>query len=79
MPPVEPRFVNMNIYINISDKFITEIKYLFLCDPRANVVVETLYELAKDMLIDEVKTVTEEALFQSIGSNSATLSKKFQA
>jgi NifU-like protein involved in Fe-S cluster formation len=66
----------LNIYIDVRDGRITEIKYLCLCDPIANVVVETLCDLVKGMSIDEVKSVTEEAFFQEIGCDSEPLSKK---
>jgi NifU-like protein involved in Fe-S cluster formation len=66
----------MNIYIGVSDGRISEIKYLCMCDPTANVVVETLCGLAKGKTLEEAKTLTKEQFFDSIGSDGGTVRRK---
>ena len=66
----------MNIYISINDNFITEIKYLCLCDPIANVVVETLCNLVEGLSVEEAKAISKEDFYRAIGSDSESLSKK---
>ena len=66
----------MNIYIKITDNIITEIKYLCLCDPIANVVVETLCNLVEGLSVEEAKVITEGTFFRAIGSDSESLLKK---
>jgi len=66
----------MNIYISINDNFITEIKYLCLCDPIANVVVETLCNLVEGLSVEEAKAISKEDFYRAIGSDSESLSTK---
>ena len=42
----------LHIYIQISDYKVTDIKYLCLCDPTANVVVELLCGFLKGMTLE---------------------------
>jgi NifU-like protein involved in Fe-S cluster formation len=66
----------MNIYIMIEHNKIEDIKYLCFCDPVANVVVETLCNLVKGKMLEDVKTLTEADFTRTLGSNDDTLQKK---
>lgn len=66
----------INIYINISDGVIADIKYLCSCDPTANVVVETLCSLAKGKSIREAKELTKEQFYEEIGSDGGSVRRK---
>ena len=66
----------MNIYVKVKDDVIEDIKYLCSCDPTANVVVETLCELAKGKTIEEAKALTKEQFFEVIGSDGGTVRRK---
>jgi len=66
----------MNIYINISDNMITDIKYLCSCDPTANVVIEALCGLVKGLTLEKAKALTKEQLFKSIGSEDGIVHRK---
>ena len=66
----------MNVYIKIEHDRITDIKYLCICDPMANVVVETLCQLARGKTIDEAKKLDKRDFFNAIGSESELLEKK---
>ena len=66
----------INIYINVSDRVITDIKYLCSCDPTANVVVETLCSLAKGKSIREAKELTKEQFYEEIGSDGGSVRRK---
>ena len=61
----------MNIYINISGGIISDIKYLCLCDPTANVVVETLCGLVKGKTVEQVKALTKGSFFKAKGESVA--------
>jgi len=66
----------INIYINVSDGVIADIKYLCSCDPAANVVIETLCSLAKGKTIKEAKALKKEHFYEAIGSNGGTVRRK---
>jgi NifU-like protein involved in Fe-S cluster formation len=66
----------MNIYIQVTGNVISDIKYLCLCDPTANVVVETLCELAKGKTLDQAKALTKEQFFEIIGSSGGNVYRK---
>ncbi|MFC1920649.1 hypothetical protein ACFLYQ_02860 [Chloroflexota bacterium] len=66
----------MNIYVNISDGVIDEIKYLCSCDPTANVVIETLCNLVRGKTTKEAKALTKEQFFEAIGSDGGTVRRK---
>jgi NifU-like protein involved in Fe-S cluster formation len=66
----------MNIYIRVTDSVISDIKYLCMCDPTANVVVETLCVLASGKTIDEAKALTKEQFFEIIGSSGGNVYRK---
>ena len=66
----------MNVYIKIEHDSIIDIKYLCICDPMANVAVETLCQLAKGKTIEEAKRLSKEDFLQAIGSVDELLEKK---
>jgi NifU-like protein involved in Fe-S cluster formation len=66
----------MNIYIKATDGVITDTKYLCICDPTANVVVEVLCNLAKGLTLEEAKALTKEQFFEAIGSDGGTVRRK---
>jgi len=66
----------MNIYIKVNDGVISQISYLCVCDPPANVVVETLCELAKGLTLEQAKALTKEQFFAAIGSDGGTVTRK---
>ena len=66
----------MNIYIGVSEGRIASIKYLCMCDPAANVVVETLCSLGLGKTLEEAKALTKEQFFEAIGSDGGTVHRK---
>jgi NifU-like protein involved in Fe-S cluster formation len=66
----------MNIYLKVTDGVISEVKYLCMCDPTANVVVEALCELTRGKTIDDVKALTKEQFFAYIGSSGGNVYRK---
>jgi len=66
----------MNIYVNISGGVIDDIRYLCMCDPTANVVVEILCGLVKGKTIEQAKTLTKEPFFKAIGSEGEIVAEK---
>ena len=66
----------MNIYINIDDNIVEDIRYLCSCDPTANVVIEILCHLVKEKTISQVKALNEKDFYDFIGSQGETLQKR---
>ena len=66
----------MQLYINVINNRIDDIKYMCQCDPTANVAVEILCALLKGKTLDDAATLKEEAFFQFLGSNGEELQKK---
>jgi len=68
----------MQLYVEIRDWRITEIKYLCQCEPVANVAVEVLCSLARGLPLEQVKELSEEIFFETIGSRSEELQVKIR-
>jgi NifU-like protein involved in Fe-S cluster formation len=66
----------MNIFINVSDNVISDIKYLCSCDPTANIAVEVLCNLVKGKTLEEVTAVREDSFYQVVGSRGEEIQKK---
>ena len=66
----------MNIYIKVSNKVISEIKYLCTCDPTANVVVEVLCSLLQGKTIAEAEALKEKDFSDFFGSTGEEFLKK---
>ena len=69
----------MKIYIDIRGGEITEIKYLCLCDPTANVAIEVLCGILKGKTLDEAATIEPEAITGEVGSGGEELRTKATA
>jgi NifU-like protein involved in Fe-S cluster formation len=66
----------MQLYLNIADNQIDEIRYVCSCEPAANVAVEVLCTLVKGKTLEEVAGVSEEAFYRIIGSEGDELKIK---
>ncbi|HTY82237.1 MAG TPA: iron-sulfur cluster assembly scaffold protein [Dehalococcoidales bacterium] len=66
----------MNIYINIRNGIIEDIKYLCTCDPTANVVVELLCGLVKGKTLAEARTLSAEDFSRALGTTEDEFIKK---
>ena len=61
----------MQMYFNIADDRITEIKYLCSCEPVANVAIEVLCALVKNKTLSEAVTTPESLFYERIGCSDA--------
>jgi len=66
----------MHIYINIRNGIIDDVKYLCICDPSANVVVEILCSLLKGKTIREAETLTGNSFTEVLGGGGEEFLKK---
>ena len=66
----------MQLYVNVVNNKIDNIKYMCVCDPTANVAVEIMCDLAMGKTLNEVAVVNEEAFYRLLGSNGEELQKK---
>jgi NifU-like protein involved in Fe-S cluster formation len=66
----------MQLYLNIVDDRIDDIKYLCSCEPTANVAVEVLCDLMKGKNLDEAAAVSEHSFYQCIGCEGEELRLK---
>jgi aerobic-type carbon monoxide dehydrogenase small subunit (CoxS/CutS family) len=55
---------------------IEDIKYLCICDPTANVIIEVLCSLVKGKSIAEAQSIREEAFSQSLGTADEEMLKR---
>jgi NifU-like protein involved in Fe-S cluster formation len=66
----------MQIYLQVADGRIADIKYLCACEPVANVAVEVLCTLVKGKTLDEAASLTEEPFYRFLESRDEELHKK---
>jgi NifU-like protein involved in Fe-S cluster formation len=66
----------MQLYLNVVDDRIDDIKYLCSCEPTANVAVEALCTLVKGKRLEEASATPEQALYQLIGCEGEELKIK---
>ena len=66
----------MQLYLQVADGRIADIKYLCSCEPVANVAVEVLCTLVKGKTLDEAAGLTEEAFYQFLGFEDEELRMK---
>jgi NifU-like protein involved in Fe-S cluster formation len=66
----------MNIYLKVTSGVIQDIKYLCSCDPAANVVVETLCDLATGKTLSEAKALTKDQFYRAIGTDAGSVTRK---
>lgn len=57
----------MQLYLNIVNDRIAEIRYVCSCEPTANVAVEVLCDLAKGKTLDDALAVSEQAFYDFLG------------
>jgi NifU-like protein involved in Fe-S cluster formation len=66
----------MQLYVNVVNNRIDNIKYMCVCDPTANVAVEILCALMKGKTLEEAVNLKEEAFYRLLGSSGEELQKK---
>jgi NifU-like protein involved in Fe-S cluster formation len=66
----------MQLYLQVANHRIADIKYLCSCEPSANVAVEVLCTLVKGKTLDEAAGLKAEAFNQLLGSQEEELQKK---
>jgi NifU-like protein involved in Fe-S cluster formation len=66
----------MQLYLNVVDNTINEIRYLCSCEPTANVAVEVLCTVAKGKSLDEAASLSEQSFYQRIGCEGDELKLK---
>jgi NifU-like protein involved in Fe-S cluster formation len=66
----------LHIYIVVREGVIDDVKYLCICDPTANVVVELLCNLLKGKTITEAEALTEESFTLALGGGGEEFLKK---
>jgi NifU-like protein involved in Fe-S cluster formation len=66
----------MQLYLQVADRRIADIKYLCACEPVANVAVEVLCTLVKGKTLEETAGLTEEPFYQFLGSRDEKLRGK---
>ena len=60
----------MQLYLNIVDNRIADIRYLCSCEPTANVAVEVLCTLLKGKTLDEAAALSEKAFYEFLGCSA---------
>lgn len=66
----------MQLYLQVSDGRITDIKYLCICEPAANVAVEILCRLLKGRELDEAAALTEKEISEALGTSDEEFQEK---
>ena len=66
----------MQLYLQVADRRIADIKYLCSCEPVANVAVEVLCTLVKGKTLDEAAGLTEEPFYQFLGCEDEELRRR---
>jgi len=66
----------MELYLQVSERRITDIKYLCICEPAANVAVEILCRLLKGKEIDEAAALTEKKISAVLGTTDREFQEK---
>ena len=66
----------MQLYLQVADGRIADVKYRCACEPVANVAVEVLCSLVKGKTLDEASGITEEPFYQLLGSRDEQLGRK---
>lgn len=66
----------MQLFINITNNSISDIRYSCFCTPVANVAVEILCTLIEDKSLDEVALLNAQDICRYLGSGDEELQKK---
>jgi NifU-like protein involved in Fe-S cluster formation len=69
----------MQLFVNITNNAISDIKYSCFCTPVANVAVEILCTLVKNKSISDVVLLKAQDICQYLGSDDNELQKKAKA
>jgi NifU-like protein involved in Fe-S cluster formation len=69
----------MQIFINIRNDHVADIKYSCFCTPEANVAVEILCDLVKNKNLKECKALNEYDICRFIASEDEEFRKKSKA
>jgi NifU-like protein involved in Fe-S cluster formation len=68
--------VYLNLFINVKEDMIENIKYLCTCDPIANVAIEILCKLAKGKTLTDAEMITPDSFSSELGSTDEEFLKK---
>jgi len=66
----------MQLFFNVEDGKIADIKYLCSCEPVANVAIEVICALAKGKTLDEAAALDDGPVYGIIGSEEEELQLK---
>ncbi|MDD3653099.1 MAG: hypothetical protein PHO01_02755 [Desulfotomaculaceae bacterium] len=66
----------MNIYFQVVNNRISDVKYQCISDPTTNVAIEVLCTLLKGKTLDEVALINEDAFLQFLGCEDEVMRKK---
>jgi NifU-like protein involved in Fe-S cluster formation len=69
----------MKIYLKIHAGIITDMRYLCLCDPTANVAIEILSGMLRNMTINDASKITPDKILRDVGSDGEELASKSSA
>jgi NifU-like protein involved in Fe-S cluster formation len=68
----------MQLFLQITENRIEDIRYLCSCEPVANVAVEILCILSKGKMLDELESISEDSFYRILDSDDEQLHKKAQ-
>ena len=66
----------MQLFVNVENDVITNVRYSCFCIPEANVAVEVLCNLIQGKSLDRVVSLKEEDICRAIGSEDEEFRKK---
>lgn len=66
----------MQLFVQLNQDSIEDIKYRCSCEPSANVAVELLCELSRHQPLSAIKQLTIDDFFQAVGSRDEEFGKK---
>jgi NifU-like protein involved in Fe-S cluster formation len=66
----------MQLFFQVTEGRIVDIRYLCACEPVANVAVEILCTLVRGKTLEEATALTQEPFYQLLGCRDGELSKK---
>jgi len=69
----------MEIYVNITDNRVTDIKYTCSCEPTTNVAVEILCALVNGQPLSAVISLSDVEFYQYLGSRGEEFGQKARA
>jgi NifU-like protein involved in Fe-S cluster formation len=71
--------VYLNLFINVKDNMIENIKYLCTCDPTANVAIEILCKLIKGKTLTDAEMISPDSFSSELGTTDEEFLKKSAA